>query len=344
MYLYDIYYLNSIYMKKSNLHSIIAGLMLLVIIPSHGQQVIHFIPAPGTHCMDVTWDGTSIWTTDNTTQTYYKLNPVDGTVLSTIPFPDVINFSEGITFDGEYLWTCGWEETNGNGSHLFKIDPDNGEILAELDYPGAYNANWPHGITYAGGYIWANNLRTYSLDKINPSTGLLEGSIPAPGEHSIGIAWDGSYFWTNDFQQSLIFKQNPDNGEIIGSFQSPEYNMRGMEWDGYYLWMVNWQAQKIYQVDVGPLNVPELIEKTVRIYPNPGNGLFYLKADEPGSDPISILVTDITGKALKEYLIDRPDGVRLNAEIDLKELNDGIYIVNINDSGKLFREKIILKR
>lgn len=169
-------------------------------------------------------------------------------------------------------------------------------------------------------------------------------TIPAPGVKCQDVAWDGSDFWTNDFDQDLIFKQDPYTGDIIGSINMPVNNMRGMSWDGNYLWMANWQAQQIYQVDVGPLHAPELDEKTSCFYPNPGSGLFYFKESKKGNEPILILITDITGKVLKQFKIDSPDGDECDAEIDLREFKDGIYLIKINDSGEMSQHKIILKR
>jgi len=331
-------------MKKCNLQLALAGVLMLFLLTLQGQTIIHYISAPGTHCQDVTWDGTNIWTTDYTTRSYYELNPADGSVLYTIPYPEQFPYSEGMTFDGQYLWTCGWKENNGNGSHLFKIDPNTGELLADFDYPGGYYENFPHGLTYAWGYIWANNFETKTLDKINPATGELEGTLPAPGEYSIGIAWDGSYFWTNDFDQDLIFKQDPYTGAIVGSIPMPVVNMRGMEWDGDYLWMVNWQTETIYQVDVGLLSVKETDGFAMKIYPNPGEGFFHINTDAQPDNPIKIRVTDIGGRILKDVFLQKQSTGTRGIELDLRDLSNGIYLVSVEISGKLLQEKLIVNK
>lgn len=331
-------------MKKYILCNIMALAYSAFLMNSYSQEVIHSIPAPGLKCQDVAWDGTNLWTTDIVTRMYYKIDPEDGSILHSIPFPMNMPYSEGITFEGQYLWTCSWEETNGYGSKLFKVEPESGDVIDYFNYPGGIYDNWPHGITFDGTHLWANNYKTNTLDKIDPATGNLLTSLPAPGDNSIGIAWDGAYFWTNNYQMSRIYKQNTISGEILGEEYIPIVNMRGLTWDGEYLWCVSWETQTIYKIDVGPLYLSEKVLPEFSLFPNPSKGNINLHPGINMQLPMQIQLNDLQGKIIKEITYYDQEASPQNLEIDLKDLPDGLYVLRLISDREIWSEKIILKK
>jgi hypothetical protein len=79
------------------------------------------------------------------------------------------------------------------------------------------------------------------------------------------------------------------------------------------------------------LNRSVLNNDEIRIYPNPGNGLFNI---ESGNNGMEITVTDITGKnILSDY------SLRGNSIIDLARFKNGIYYVKIKtqESSKIIK-------
>ena len=310
----------------------------------YSQEIVHTIPAPGLRCQDVSWDGTYVWATDNTSRSYYQIDPDDGTVINSIPYPIQVPFSEGITYDGEYLWTCGWEESNGDGSHLFKIDPESGDVLVSFNYPGEYSGNWPHGIAFDGTHLWANNFATNNLDKINPLNAELVDTLPAPDEYSIGVTWEGKYLWTNSFNQGKIFKQDPYSGEILGSASLAIYNMRGLEWDGEYLWTVSWETGTIYKIDVGPLGLPEPESPVFSIYPNPCRGVFFISANIPKNELVKIQALDMQGRMVIDLEKHGNYPATNPIELTLGSLPDGMYFVRMVMPDKVWCEKLILEK
>lgn len=331
-------------MKKYFIPLILATAFLTLQINIYGQDIVHSIPAPGIRCQDVAWDGTNLWVTDNVTRMYYKIEPENGSVLHQITFPAQSPYSEGITFDGQYLWANGWQESNGEGSKIFKIDTETGDILESFDYPEGTEDNWPHGLTFDGTHLWANNFNTNTLDKIDPSTGNLLTTLPAPGSYSVGIAWDGHFLWTDDFHQGKIFKQDPLTGEILGEEYIMMSNMRGLTWDGEYLWCVSWEDQMIYKIDVGPLRISEEERHGISLYPNPSSGKVYLQIGNMGSSFLNIQVFNLQGKMIKDiHQAVGQTGIHSH-KLDMTGLPDGMYMLRMNASGKTWSEKIILKR
>jgi hypothetical protein len=175
-------------------------------------------------------------------------------------------------------------------------------------------------------------------------TGNLLTTIPAPGSFSIGIAWDGNYLWTDDFHQGKIFKHDPYSGEVLGEEYIMMTNMRGLTWDGEYLWCVSWEDQMIYKIDVGPLGVSEKERHGISLYPNPSRGKVYLQIGNMGNPSLNIQLFNLQGKIIKDiYQAVGLTGIR-SYELDMTGLPDGMYMLRVNDSGKTWSEKIVLRK
>jgi glutamine cyclotransferase len=302
------------------------------------RDVIREVPAPGMKCMDVTIDSIYLWVPDNASRSIVRLKSVDGSNTFTEPFPEGTLFIEGITCDGKNIWLCGWETIDGSGSKIFKMDRKNGQIIGSFEYPGAYDGNWPHGLTYAGSFIWANNMKTHTLDKIDPNTGELLATLPAPTEHSTGIAFYNKAFWTSDPTTGLIYKQDQYSGEVLGSMEMPVANCNGMEWEGESLWTVSWSEQKIYKLDVGELFIEEPLKGIVSVYPNPSRGRIRVSSKEP---IVSISIINETGRTIKTYSL---NGLVESTGLHLEVLPQGTYFIKTElERGSCLERIILLK-
>ena len=76
----------------------------------------------------------------------------------------------------------------------------------------------------------------------------------------------------------------------------------------------------------GATEVESITSRNIRVYPNPGNGLFAVESDKIIK---KIKVTDMNGKTLleKNNLSD------YSGQIDLRNFSDGIYLLYIEESG-----------
>ncbi len=315
-------------------------------------DVVHTIPAPGTHCQGLTWDGEYLWVTDNSTKMIYKVSPEDGEVISSFPYPFSINFSEGLAWDGTNLWGSGWNESNGNGSKIYKLNPSNGELLFSFNYPG--EDTWPHGITYDGQNIWANNFlydTINSLDKFNPENGDYLGSIPAPGEKSLGLTWTGSFLWANDFELHNFYQINRNNGTIIFSFSCYSGILRDMTWDGEYMWFVSWSNATIYKLNIGPAAI-KLNKKDViylSLYPNPFSNRVTISFSLSNLEKIKLEVFSITGQRIKTLANKQLSPGNYNffwdaSKKDGGSLKDGVYFIRLQYGEQVIVKKIIFSR
>ena len=76
--------------------------------------------------------------------------------------------------------------------------------------------------------------------------------------------------------------------------------------------------------------------QNIYIYPNPTNGIVYIKASEETIN--SITVSNMTGKVLVEKAVNADQ-----AEIDLSSYNRGIYLVKVVTENDSYIEKVVLK-
>jgi len=119
-------------------------------------------------------------------------------------------------------------------------------------YPLAIVA--PTGLAYDGQYFWipdwAAGSRPCYLYKVNTSTGVIEGTIPAPSLWPGGITFDGSHLWVTDYiSGAQIFKVDPATGTVIASYPINYSSFwAGVAWDGQYLYY-GITAGTIYQID-----------------------------------------------------------------------------------------------
>ena len=85
--------------------------------------------------------------------------------------------------------------------------------------------------------------------------------------------------------------------------------------------------------DVNLLNTTGLAlnaAKTIKMYPNPTNGILHLNLGETGSKQVTVQITNIIGKVLYENkLVNNPG----ETELDLSGFNNGVYFVKVIGDG-----------
>src|SRR5688572_22681697 len=87
----------------------------------------------------------------------------------------------GVTHDGRRVWAA-------TGDHLIGFDPDSGEVARTLDC--AADA----GTAFDGTYLY--QIAEARIHKIDPATGDVLDSIPAPGAGGdSGLAWAEGSLW-----------------------------------------------------------------------------------------------------------------------------------------------------
>ncbi|MBL7077207.1 MAG: hypothetical protein ISS31_07035 [Kiritimatiellae bacterium] len=192
------------------------------------------LPTPDTYPHGITSDGTNLWLTNYSTDTLYRLDPTDGTVLGTFPLDVNPSSPRGLAWDGQYLWVA-------TSSWIRQIDPETG---LEISFWGGFDTN-QQGVAFDGTNLWVASLNTGNISCIDPVSGTVLSQIPSPATSPRGIEYRNGRLWHADSYQDRIYEIDPATGDVLGSFLMPRSGARGLAWHGDRFWMVDKDAAQI---------------------------------------------------------------------------------------------------
>lgn len=132
----------------------------------------------------------------------------------------------GVTCDGENVWIA-------TGAKLIAFNPDNGKVMHTLQC--ACDA----GTAFDGTYLY--QLAGNRIQKIDPATGAMLTSIPAPGDGcNSGLAWAEGSLWVGQYGDRKIHRVDPETGTILRTIESQRY-VTGVTWADGQLWHGTWE-------------------------------------------------------------------------------------------------------
>ena len=135
----------------------------------------------------------------------------------------------GVTHDGVRVWAA-------TGEKLVAFDPGSGETMRTLDV--ACDA----GTAFDGKYLY--QIAEARIDKIDPATGDVIASIPAPGSGSdSGMAWAEGSLWVGQYRDRKIHQIDPATGAVIRSIESNRF-VTGVTWVEGELWHGTWEGDE----------------------------------------------------------------------------------------------------
>lgn len=133
----------------------------------------------------------------------------------------------GVTHDGRNIWAA-------TGAALMAIDPDSGAPTRTLDR--ACDA----GTAFDGKHLY--QIAEARIDKIDPSTGEVVASIPAPGNGTdSGLTWAEGSLWVGQYRDRKIHQIDPATGAIRRTIESNRF-VTGVTWVDGDLWHGTWEG------------------------------------------------------------------------------------------------------
>lgn len=162
------------------------------------------------------------------------------------PFPGAERIN-GVTHDGKRVWVS-------TGSRLLSLDPQSGEPLDHLDIVG------DAGTAFDGRYLY--QIVEARIDKVDPITGAVVASIPAPGKGGdSGLTWAEGSLWVGQYRERKIHRIDPETGEVRQTIESNRF-VTGVTWVDGELWHGTWEGDEsdLRRVDVESGAVLERLE------------------------------------------------------------------------------------
>ena len=191
----------------------------------------------------------------------------------------------GVTHDGHNVWAA-------TGARLVAFDPASGETTRTL--ARACDA----GTAFDGTYLY--QIAETRIDKIDPLTGDVVASIPAPGSGSdSGLTWAEGSLWVGQYRDRKIHQIDPQTGAVIRSIESNRF-VTGVTWVDGELWHGTWEGDESELRHIDPHSGAVL----ERLEMPPGIGISGLESD--GAD----LFYCGGGASGKVRAVRRPKGLR----------------------------------
>jgi len=175
------------------------------------------------------------------------------------PFPGADKI-HGITHDGSRVWAA-------TGAKLIAFDPESGQLARTLERAG------DAGTAFDGTHLY--QIAEARIDKIDPATGEVVASIPAPGHgRDSGLAWAEGSLWVGQYRDRKIHRIDPATGAILRTIESNSF-ITGVTWVDGELWHGTWEgdASEIRRIDPQSGAVLERLEMPR------GTGVSGLEAD-----------------------------------------------------------------
>ena len=188
------------------------------------------------------------------------------------PFAGAENV-HGVTHDGHNVWAA-------TGAALVAFDPESGKTMRTLACAG------DAGTAFDGTYLY--QIAEARIDKIEPATGNVVASIPAPGHGSdSGLAWAEGSLWVGQYRDRKIHQIDPATGAVQRTIESNRF-VTGVTWVDGELWHGTWEGDDsdIRRVDpdtgqvVTRLTMPE--GTMVSGLESDGGDLFYAGGGDSG--------------------------------------------------------------
>ena len=181
------------------------------------------------------------------------------------PFPGV-DHVHGVTCDGQNIWFAA-------GNKLIAFDPASGKTLRSIDV--AAHA----GTAFDGKYLF--QLAEDRIQKIDPQTGRVLATIPAPGGgRDSGLTWAEGTLWVGQYRDRKIYQIDPETGEILRTIESNRF-VTGVTWVDGELWhgTLEGDDSDVRRVDARTGEVLEMLDMpqdvTVSGLESDGGDLFF---------------------------------------------------------------------
>ena len=154
----------------------------------------------------------------------FKVRPEDGSIIQELQTESI--HGSGITYGNGALWIGSTKMSDPAAPpRTLKVDQKTGKTLKSWVTPGSglYGSvttpSGAHGLKWVDGKYWMAVPASGKLFLMEPETGTIVRSIPAPGVRTHGLAWDEGFLWCVESDGRAIYKLDPKDGKAVAKIQ-----------------------------------------------------------------------------------------------------------------------------
>jgi glutamine cyclotransferase len=166
------------------------------------------------------------------------------------------------------------------GESLQSFDPGSGEPTEALAVTS------DAGTAFDGQHFY--QLAGDAIQKIEPKTGRVVSTIPAPGKGGdSGLTWAEGTLWVGHYRKRIIHQIDPETGAVLRTIESDRF-VTGVTWVDGELWHGTWEDEQSELRRVDPKTGEVLARatlppgKTVSGVESDGKDIFYCGGGNTG--------------------------------------------------------------
>lgn len=322
-----------------NTFTLLFLILPFLIIAQSDYEIINVIPAPTSTTLDITNDGSFIYTKSNST--IYKIDPADGTIVDEISSTNTDG--NGLAFGDGHLW-AGGKLSIGQGI-IRKIDPLTGDVVQTIEHS---ISDFTHGMQIVDQELLVNFYFAGKSDTIYvfDLNGNVLNSYPVDLDYSHGLTFDGADYWltSNTIMNggavdANIYKLDPMTFEKVDTFDCPGlYYPNGITAFQNSLWVADNATDSIYQIKLDiDVAINNLEKNDISIYPNPVQDYLEIDLGESYKE-VEVRIFNLNG----QLLINNKYDSRIKLSLDIP-FPSGIYFAEIITEKKFLGMYKIVK-
>ena len=215
---------------------------ILLAIPKRVEKAFK---APCKEPNDLAFVPEGLWILDQVDPNKaFLVHPENGSVIRQIQTESI--HGSGIALANGALWISSTKTADGSPPKTMKVDPMTGKTLKQWVTPGSgiwtkgpnATVSGAHGIKFVNGQYWMAVPASGKLFLMEPESGVIVRSIPAPGVRTHGLAWDDGILWCVESDDQAIYKMDPKDGKLLAKIQlsKQEPALHGLDIRNGVLW------------------------------------------------------------------------------------------------------------
>lgn len=230
----------------------------------------------------------------------------------------------------------------GNEDHQIKLgNEDASSVYLFYRSSGSeYHAYWPYNNVDTFNPIAYDTFKFFTTDEAPAAATNLRVDEDILGSRNyVPVRWDMPEI--NDFKEFLVHVNSP---EVAYTVYGPEAIIDVESNTDYSVFVTTVDSyghvsdpSETLTFHVGNINVEEIAEKVISLYPNPASSVVYIESDMTGAATATIM--DMAGRLVKRVNISDMQ----NASINVEDLHQGLYFFTIQQDNIIIIRKVTVK-